>query len=233
MYEQRSGVDRAESLDQGDILQKALLPTLATDKSFGQRNKNALDPATPDHVKAADDKLRVFGTVKHFPYVVVLSASCDNIKGLPLELAPVVPWDLSKAPSDSDRWKMISALGTGAGNLRSFYMPADPTFGFGRSKLALDQRVFVDPTFVTRCIAEHGTKRIGALNALAVRHLQWTLGASYSRNARDDLSWPSEEDLRLKATFLEAELKAGTPFKSEYEAELLAIQQLLTPKVAG
>ena len=88
----------------------------------------------------------------------------------------------------------------------------------------------VEPTFITRCLTELGTTRVCGLATDAITHLQHTISTFFGRNPRDDHAWPSDEDLALKAIWLDDELARGTAFAEDYTKELEWIRQRLAPK---
>jgi hypothetical protein len=126
----------------------------------------------------------------------------------------------------AEHWMVISRLATGS-NPKKFYLPNDPARGFPRSEVHLSLAQPLDQAFLSRCLQELGTTRLCGLSHEALIHLQYTIDAFFSRNPRDDHSWPSIEDLRLKAAWLEEELSRGTAFDDDYKRELEEIKRRL------
>ena len=142
---------------------------------------------------------------------LVVSNSCDNFNGAhPIILAPIRAFPIKEGMSVRDSWRMISEAATGTASPKFFYLPAHNAVGLTRSRAVLPDLFVVDPTYLKRCVDEGGTRRICGLTAEAQRHLQWAIGLMFARNPREDLDWPSTEDLRLKLAMIDDELQQGS-----------------------
>lgn len=220
MFISRPALGKPEDLDQGDLLVGVLQPQLQS-ALFAQRDGPKMRPADEKDIGASDlSNLRLNAQLRVIDLALVISNSCDNFAGAQLLLVPVTPFKFSdRASDDAGRWMEISKAATGGASPRTFYLPADESLGIARSQARLDQ-IFPLSAKQLGAIAKSRTvKRIAGLTTEAVRHLQWALSFFFSRNAREDLQWPSTEDLRLKAAWLESMIDRG--FKGEY-AEALA-----------
>jgi len=127
----------------------------------------------------------------------------------------------------SEHWMAISRLATGS-NPKKFYLTDDPARRLPRSEAHLPLAQPLEVEFVSRCLRELGTTRLCGLSHEALIHLQYTIDAFFSRNPREDHGWPSIEDLRLKAVWLEEELSRGTAFDDDYKKELEEIKRHLS-----
>jgi hypothetical protein len=130
---------------------------------------------------------------------------------------------------DAEMWMTISRAATGA-NPKRFYMAGDPTRGFERSEAHLVLAQPVEPAYLTRCLKELNASRTFGLGDEAIRHLQYTVQSFFGRNPRDDIAWPSREDLQLKSVWLTLALdRPGLEdtIRADYEKQLREIAQVL------
>jgi hypothetical protein len=158
------------------------------------------------------------------------SNTCDNFQqSSPVLIVPVEAYEFDDAEaSDAKKWLQISADATGVGSAKLFYLPRHPDVALGRSHAVLNRVTPLSHKYLKRCFAELNGQRLCGLTPAAPRHLQYTLSLMFSRNARDDDAWPSVEDFRLKAAWLRESLQLPGRQKGRYEAELRAIEALVS-----
>jgi hypothetical protein len=230
MYVKRAALEDSHDLEQGDILRNLPLPRPPQAKSLvlvRNGNKVKFPPAAED--LSEPDQIRAMCKVDFDSLAMVLSNSCDNEGGYPVLVTRVrsFKFSLDDDASHADKWEDISFAATGASSVKTFYLPDSPEFGFDRLEVVFPEVFPLDHSYLERCLKEAGTDRICGLSPEGVRHLQWALGAYLSRNARDDDSWPSDNDLRLKEAWLEREVSRGSARKEKYEQELRRIRERL------
>jgi hypothetical protein len=226
MYEQRNDFKAARhDLNQGDLLVDLLRPGIPTAASFHLREGPKATAAKPGQLGVLHT-LRVMTQVTKLQWSIVVSNSCDIVQGEQVLLAPVEPAKL-RAKNKQDMWLEISQLATSGGAPRRFYLPDHPEAKLERSQANLGDIFAVSTDYLDRCHAEVGLRRILGLSAEGVRHLRWALANLFTRNAREDLDWPSLADLELKLEWLRSKVSIGGPFRDEHEGELKTIERLL------
>jgi len=223
-------------LNQGDVLASAPLLKQGTDENLctmaGRKNFNW--PVPPAEVTAFSGALRVMQAVERVDFALVISNSCDNALGIsPIMLAPVLPFTFNpRDDTPGKKWVRVSNAATSTAAPKYFYLPAAKEVGLPRSEAQLGQMYPVTPKLLSKFIALGGTQRVCSLSPDAVVHLQWQIGLIFGRNPREDLAWPSQEDLELKLAWLDEELaKPGKQVPLEdrerYAKEKSAIEQVL------
>lgn len=204
------------------------IPIAPTGKAFHLRKGSRVDPILPGELLKDPDNLRVMVKPKLVQFAIVLSASCNNAQGLPIEMAPVSPFKFGpNVTTDSSKWQEVSGAATGGGRPKLFYLPSCAEVGLPRSAAALEMKAHVAADYLDHSFKGAGAARIAGLTAEAVRHLQWALSQFYSRNPREDHDWPSLEDFQLKLVFLEESVSRGGPDMEQQRAEIEVIRRLL------
>lgn len=236
MYRVRPPLTMAPiGLDQGDIVAGFPRPGLPTAKNIAfMVSKNQMKyPTPPIELANRASQLRVFVPIVWLDYAIVVSNSCDNASAAAageaaVELAPLRPFTFRRE-TDEERWLEISTAATGTGSPKLFYLAGDDTYGLPRSHAVLADKFPVSFDYVMRCAREAGTRRVCGLTKEAQVHLQWQLAVAYGRNDREDLEWPSAEDLKLKRAWLRREL--ADPKKRDsherYTQELAAVERAI------
>lgn len=235
MYGRRGPLSDSHDLNQGDLLANALRPLPPTDKNLclvDSGNRSKLVWPLPDAALQSatlPKELRVQVRPERLAWALVLSNSCDNAGDSDVLLVPVRSYKFSDGVrTDAERWADVSEAATGTASLKYFYLPESPEYGLPRSEAMLTEVFPVTHEFLKasmeRC-GEFGLKRICGLTAEATRHLQWQWGALISRNPREDLAWPSKDDLRLKLAWLEENAERGGHRREQLEKEREALRK--------
>jgi hypothetical protein len=236
MYVPAERLTSTRGLNQGDILISAprLKHGLAENLCTMAGKKNFNWPVPPDQVTAFSGGLRVMQAVERVDYALVISNSCDNASGIsPVVLAPIQPFTFAaRDDTPGKKWMRVSAAATSTSSPKYFYLPASAEIGFPRSEAQLAELYLVTPSLLAKFIALGGTQRIGALSGEAVVHLQWQVGLIFGRNPREDLAWPSADDLELKLGWLDDELakshnQVSLEEKQRYAEEKSTIEKQL------
>jgi hypothetical protein len=225
MYEDRGPLKRTEELDQGDLLRGILRVPSAVARNFGRlRGGNKFRyPAVPQDIFDVDPELRVVLTPIKEDLCIVLSNSCDNFSGkLPVLLAPAIPFEF-QGDTPKKKWEEISLAATGTANPKFFYLPGSEKYAFSRSEVRLNLMFPVSPDYLQRCIDEAKASRLCGLVPEALQHLQWTIALFFGRNARNDMAWPSREDLEFKQSWLEQMITRGTKDQDRHKEELAQV----------
>ncbi|MDI7266718.1 MAG: hypothetical protein QME96_01840 [Myxococcota bacterium] len=223
MYEARTPKPSSHDLLHGDILRNLLQPAVPTEKHFVivKPKSKQMEQASPDVIGATPNDLRVAPSVRRMDLALVVSNSCDNTGDWPVVLAPIRPFQFSpEATSPNSQWQVVSEAATGTASPKLFYLPGSSRFRFQRSEAQLARLFSVSHGYLDRCFKEAGTERACGLQPEAQRHLRWALGLFFGRNSREDYDWPSAEDIELKMTWLESQLRDGTSSRARYEADL-------------
>ena len=239
MYLQRAEIGEAcntRDLNQGDLLANVVRPVVPAALALTLvHNGNKL--TDPRRVNDSDlpgaldaETLRVVLRVVKLPLCIVLSSSCDVAQGGDLLLAPVT--DFKLGPDPVQNWTKISNAATSSANPKRFYLPDSPVYGFGRSEVLFPQLFVVSQEYLTRWVAQRVTRRVCGLTPEAQKHLQWTFTTCFSRNPREDLDWPSLEDLRLKKSWLEDAIVKGSPRQEENSVDLKAVEAEIERRIA-
>jgi len=159
--------------------------------------------------------------------VIVVSNSCDIFsKNYPILIVPARPFKL-QSETRSEQWEEISVAGTGTANAKTFYMPGSRDLGIERSEAQFNLMFSVSHSYFERCLKEASATRLCGTTADAQRHLQWALGLFFGRNPREDLDWPSQEDLELKVEWLKERIAKGGKYQERHKADLEATLQRL------
>lgn len=233
MYRSQPPLGSSHDLEQGDILAKVLVAIPPSGKSLAiVRNRNKMQwPVPSDVLRNPTEELRAMCKVSVWDLAIVVSNSCDNAGDYPVLIAPIRPFRFSSTdPTDAERWLEVSEAATGTASPKLFYLPADEGFGLERSEARLPDLLGVEHSFLQRVIAEGEATRVCGLDADAQRHLQWSLGLLFSRDPRDDGSWPSAADLRLKLAWLEEEMPRSRSRREGMVTERDRIRGLLGMK---
>lgn len=221
----------SRDLNQGDVIAGLLLPKPLTDKTFCRREgPKTSDSATAQDLALPNPHLRVLLRLDREPFCLVLSNSCDNAGGdLPLLICPVRPLKFKEDSTDAEKWRQISVAATGTASPKHFYLPENIASGLPRSSAQLPIFHSLTHEYVTRCAQEGGAKRVVGLAEEGVRHLQRGLDVFFARNPREDHDWPSNDDLLLKAAWLEEQITRGGPRREDYREELRVLRERLAP----
>jgi hypothetical protein len=238
MYVKTPPLDGPRALDQGDILGRVLRPGLPVSKNFVlARGKGIEWPVKPEKLREQplDGALRLQVSVTAIDRAIVISNSCDNASGGPIQLAPIVPFSF-RFQEEQDaprRWEQISVEATGTATPKSFYLPASQLglpSEIPRSRADLSDPFSVTVEYLQLCFAEAGTSRICGLSDAARRHLQWHIATVYSRDPREDDEWPSDQDRILKVAWLRARVAAkqkGDVRYADFVKELKSLEKRL------
>jgi hypothetical protein len=230
MYEDRTPLTDTRDLNQGDLLRGILRPLYATAKNFailkdGNKFKH---PAPTEAVFRVDKELRVVLTPQREDLSIVASNSCDNALGnLPILIVPALPYKFLDDTSAEERWLEISQAATGSGNSKRFYLPGSDKCGFGRSTALLNLIFPISHDYIERCVKDAQATRLCGLTPEAQRHFQWALSLFFGRNPREDLDWPSREDLELKRQWLDSMIIKGGRNQQKYKEDLAVTEAAL------
>jgi hypothetical protein len=222
MYRDRPALADTLDLDQGDILRGVLRPQAVTGRNFAilKDGSKFRYPAPAEAVLTVSEELRVVSKLEKVDLCIVLSNSCDNSsEHLPVLLAPARPFAF-EAEGHPDRWLEISTAATGTANPKFFYLTDSSAHSIERSEAQFNLIFSISHDYLRRCVREAETKRVCGITPEAQLHLQWAVNLFFGRHAREDLDWPSENDLKLKIEWLEAEISRGGRFQNRHKAEL-------------
>lgn len=242
MYVPAEPLTNPRQLNQGDILANA--PRL---KHGGAENlselagrKNFNWPVPESKVTAFSKALRVMQAVERVDFAIVISNSCDNASGqIPILLAPVIPFVFSlRDDTPARQWLVISHAATSTAAPKYFYLPSADELGIPRSEAQLELMYFVTPSLMEKFMQLSDTRRVCGLSRDAIIHLQWQIGLIFGRNPREDLSWPSREDLQLKLAWLAEEIakppkQVPLEQRAEYIREKNEIESILAGSSPG
>ncbi|MEJ7731238.1 MAG: hypothetical protein WKG00_18730 [Polyangiaceae bacterium] len=159
---------------------------------------------------------------------IVVSNSCDNQRATIL-VAPLE--EIAVTGNAVARWKNIRERATGTKTTKRFYLPGSERFGLRRSQALLDEFTPLESSFLEMSGARGATLACG-LSGKAIEHLQWAVAGFFGRNSRDDLAWPSKEDLGLMLEFVKSELEKPT-LSLEDRADLTEQEALVEERLAS
>jgi hypothetical protein len=142
-------------------------------------------------------------------------------------LAPIRRFEF-EAETPQEQWLEVSTAATGTANPKFFYLTDSAAYGIERSEAQFNLIFSLSHEYLRRCVHEADANRVCGLTAEAQIHLQLGLNLFFGRHAREDLDWPSENDLGLKIQWLEAQIERGGRFQERYKAELEATKAELT-----
>ncbi len=232
MYRARPALTDTLDLDQGDLVRGVLRPQIVTGRNFAilKDGNKFRHPAPADAILSVSDELRVVSKLERSDLAIILSNSCDNCsENLPVILAPLRRFEF-EAETPEEQWLEVSTAATGTANPKFFYLTDSEAYGIERSEAQFNLIFSLSHDYLRRCVNEAGATRVCGLAPEAQLHLQWALSLFFGRHAREDLDWPSENDLKLKIQWLESQIKQGGRFQERYKAELEATKDELTKR---
>ena len=182
IYEQ---LNPSEPIQQGDIFRHVpfvdlTLSTVVTVDAEEQRETDWR------HIIAGGDSSRVAAILPIRSVLgIVITQNCDAVRGRYIAVSEILPFVSvlrQTAPKDPKGWQSLITKAC-RDNLRLFYLPADPEFGFS-DRMAADFGVITPvPRQGLEDLREH---RLGRLNEESYEHFRETLSQFFRRYPYDE-----------------------------------------------
>ena len=188
-------------LGQGDIFLDLPVPQLTFDPLYCLQPNGGNTYRTERVETEAQADMQMLATIELHSGIVI-TQSCDCVRSDRIMIAPLLPYDKGEK-SPREQWTYINNLATSLHETSRMYLPDDESRRLPRQIMDLGG-VFTFPQEEMDLFIRQ-RKRIGALDTEGLRYLQFRLAVMFWRVARDDYYWPSDGDIALKVSMLEAE----------------------------